>query len=163
MKYLYLLLVLFCINESSGQNVTTTDNIDKEVIRLRLEGDSIVLRAGWRINEGLDDEWLSESYDDSQWKPIDPRTNIKHLGLFNFAKPITLRLRFIFEEPLPDSLFLCVTQSVASKVFLNGTLIAQWGQFAGNGTRSRIHCQSGWQIDHRVRGRRVVRCQGRES
>ena len=134
MKYLYLLLVLFCINKTSGQNVAPADNIGKDIIRLRLEGDSIVLREGWRIREGIDDEWLSESYDDSQWRTIDPRQNIKQLGLFNSTKPVTLRLKFILEAHVPDSLFLCVTQSVASKVFLNGTLIAQWGRFSDTGT-----------------------------
>lgn len=123
MKYLYFLLVLFCINSTSGQNVAPANGSDTDIVRLRLDENSVVLREGWRMNEGLNDEWLSDSYDDTHWKSIDPGENIKDLGLFNSTTPITLRLRFILEDPMPDSLFLCVTQSVASKVYLNGLLL----------------------------------------
>src|SRR5689334_236530 len=117
---LLLTLTLICIcSRSAGQSRQEPTYV--------FGNEPLTLDRGWTYHDGINDAWLSANFDDRDWKAINPTQDFKKLGFFNYNKPITLRLKFQIDQLPTDSIFLCIRQSVASRVYLNGNLIANYG------------------------------------
>ncbi len=89
----------------------------------------IILDKGWKYSEGLDEAWIQPGFDASQWKDINPAIEMHRLLLPDPSKGITLRLKFSGPAFNSDSLYLCVLQAGVSKVYLDGKMIASFGNF----------------------------------
>jgi two-component system, NtrC family, sensor kinase len=89
----------------------------------------ILLDKGWKYRMGDDPAFASNSYDDREWKTINPTMDVHDSSSHEAVKGIGwLRLHFKLQsKTINNTLALIVHQSVASEIFLNGRKIATYG------------------------------------
>jgi serine phosphatase RsbU (regulator of sigma subunit) len=90
---------------------------------------SISLQKLWKYNKGDNMQWADSSYDDSNWKYIDPALNIELLPENTFETIGWFRIHLEIDSQFTNkTLGLMITQSGASEVYLDGKLLHCFGK-----------------------------------
>lgn len=93
-----------------------------------LDSEQIILNQNWKFQAGDDPSWADPNFDDSDWTPIDPTTDIHYLTDLRDAEIGWFRLRLDVDESLLNiPLAMTIFQKGASEIFLNGKLIHTLG------------------------------------
>ena len=85
--------------------------------------------SGWTYVEGLDVKGIENGYANERMKEINPTLPVFNIKDINPSKPYTLQLRFRNLSSCIESRYLCVEQSGASRIYLDGKLIQEYGLF----------------------------------
>ena len=100
-----------------------------------LPTEGVLLDKGWKWHAGDNPDWAKSDFDDAAWESIDPTKTIPQLNQVDTEKPLWLRLNLTSKN---DNTFLAsVVQSGATEIFLNGKLIAAYGQIE-NASKSTV-------------------------
>lgn len=120
MRYLLFYILLHLQITASGQDkaVTNTDGGLKQL-------------SSWKHKTGDDPSWAKPQLDDKQWKLVNINENISSgTQLKNGINWLRHKVNLLSS----DSLYvLSLTQFGASEIYLNGTLIKQFGQISPSG------------------------------
>jgi signal transduction histidine kinase len=85
--------------------------------------------SGWTYVEGLDIKRIENGFTNPEMKEINPTLPVFSIKNIIPSRPYTLQLRFRNLSSCKESRYLCVEQSVASRIFLDGKLIKEYGVF----------------------------------
>lgn len=119
MKKLFFFIMTFCLlNAAAAQPVLDCAS------NLPFFPDS-----GWTYVEGLNMEGIENGYTNAGMKQINPTLPVFSIKNIIPFSPYTLQLRFRNLSSCKESRYLCVEQSVASRIFLDGKLIKEYGVF----------------------------------
>lgn len=120
MRYLLFYILLHLHITVSGQDKAVT-NTDGELKQL----------SSWKHKTGDDPSWAIPQLDDKEWKLININENISS------GTPFKNGINWLRHKVKPlssDSLYvLSLTQFGASEIYLNGTLIKQFGKISPSG------------------------------
>ncbi|MDN3686290.1 ATP-binding protein [Cyclobacterium jeungdonense] len=88
----------------------------------------VILNQNWKFHTGDNPSWANPDFDDSNWSPIDPTTDIHYLTDLRAAEMGWFRLHLNVDESLLNiPLALTIFQRGASEIYLNGKLIHTLG------------------------------------
>ena len=85
--------------------------------------------TGWTYVEGLDMKWIENGNATAGMKEINPTLPVFNIQHLLPSGPITIQLRFRNSSFCSESRYLCVEQSGASRIYLDGKLIKEYGVF----------------------------------
>ena len=85
--------------------------------------------SGWTYVEGLDIKGIENGYANEREQEINPTLPVFNSKNINSSIPYTLQLRFRNLTSCIESRYLCVEQSGASRIYLDGKLIKEYGVF----------------------------------
>jgi signal transduction histidine kinase len=120
MKYLIIFLLIACQFFSYGQQ-TGIVKIDS------LPPTGVLLDKEWKFQEGDNAEWAKPDFNDKSWQFVNPVLNITELPQLKSGAVIWLRLHIIFPNKQGQQFSIAIEQSGASQIFLNGTMIKEYG------------------------------------
>ncbi len=130
-KFVFLMLVFFPF---FGTGKAT----DLVLRSGQLPAEGLWFSQGWKYMPGDQPEWADPGWDDNNWEKIDPTLDIHDLPVLWQHEIVWLRLHFSLDSLLlNEPLALVIQQTGASEIYLNGTLIGQYGQFSSHGSRVR--------------------------
>jgi serine phosphatase RsbU (regulator of sigma subunit) len=88
----------------------------------------------WKYHAGDDAAWASTDFDDSSWEKLEgSKIDPQSLPKSGFAGRGWFRLKFNLDEQLADkTLAMIMTQGGASEVYLDGKLLAKFGEIKEN-------------------------------
>ena len=116
-------IVLFIVTNGNAQHITPGAIYLSE---LPVEG--ILLDTGWKFQEGDHLEWKDHRFNDSSWEDIDPTNEITYLPEIKKQPIGWLRLKLhVDSNLLHKPLAFQVYQTVASEIYLNGSLLKKYG------------------------------------
>jgi signal transduction histidine kinase len=146
MKPLLLFAFLYLTGGAAlGQAVFRLDSLPTQ---------GIVLNQGWRWQAGDNPTWANPDVDDRHWQAIDPSQNITELPQIRQTHIGWLRLHLQVDSTLFGKIIsLLIEQQVASQVYLNGRLIANFGRVSVHPDQVEAYNPSGgdlalWQTVH---------------
>ncbi len=114
---LLLLLPFFTLAQKS--DVFRIDSLPQE---------GITLNKNWKFHAGDNPDFAKPDFDDSAWESIDPSLDVFELQQIpKNGQIIWLRLHLSVDSTLNKQLALMIEQSGASKIYLNGILMNQFG------------------------------------
>jgi signal transduction histidine kinase len=127
-KVLFIILVILSINKVVAQK----DSI--QIITFStIPVNGIVLDKGWKFQAGDYPSYALPDYDDSMWKPINPRLDIYDLPQMRNTSIGWIRIRFQVDSSLLNKpLAFQIRQHLASEIYLNGTQIKKYGVVNAN-------------------------------
>ena len=130
--FLLLLQSFFAISQNAFMHI---DSIPKE---------GILLNKGWKFQAGDNPDFAKPDFDDTQWESIDPTKDVMDLKQFNKGNLGWFRLTFKVDSALFGQTFaLSVRQVGSSRIFNNGNLITQIGEFSTKTKTSKGYDPSG--------------------
>ncbi|WP_320032179.1 ATP-binding protein [Haliscomenobacter sp.] len=89
-----------------------------------------MLNKGWKWHAGDNPDWRKPSFDDRQWKKIDPTSFVPNLKKLQTKQPLWLRIKL---ETSLKTAALSIKQSGATEIFLNGKRIKSYGKIDPTG------------------------------
>jgi signal transduction histidine kinase len=127
-KLLFLgVLFLFFIVKTLAQTASG------QVFHLNKSLEPDTLLSGWKFHPGDDPHWANPGFDDSQWQPADPGTDITKFDQLKNAGVGWLRLHIRADSALTKERILArVSQYSASEIYLDGKLIQKYGYIDHN-------------------------------
>lgn len=120
---MYLLCFFLYCHTSEAAPVDSTI-----VILSQVDTNPIILNQNWKFHPGDDPSWAAPDFDDSDWSPINPTTDIHYLRDLRQSEIGWFRLRLDVDTSLLNTpLAMTIFQRGASEIFLNGKLIHKLG------------------------------------
>jgi two-component system NtrC family sensor kinase len=99
-----------------------------QVFHLNKSLEQDTLLSGWKFHPGDDPHWANPGFDDSQWQPADPGTDITKFHRLKNAGVGWLRLHITADSAVTRERILAwVSQYSASEIYLDGKLIQKYG------------------------------------
>jgi signal transduction histidine kinase len=127
MKNLLILYLVLGYFSSYGQ-------VD-DVLRIdSLPAEGVLLDARWKWQKGDNPEWAKAGFDDRNWNRLNPSATVLQLSEIVPKGIVWLRLKFEITNSLKKKVSVCIEQSGASQIFLNGKKIKEYG-VVGNGSQ----------------------------
>ncbi|SEI77582.1 Signal transduction histidine kinase [Cyclobacterium xiamenense] len=110
------------------------------VILSEVDTNPIILNQNWKFHPGDDPSWAHPDFDDSDWSPIDPTTDIHYLTVLRQAEIGWFRLHVTVDSAwLNTPLSMAIFQRGASELFLNGKLVQTLGQVSKDSKKELIY------------------------
>jgi two-component system, NtrC family, sensor kinase len=137
MKKVYLLglLLLFFIPKNFAQT--------RRVFHLNKLSKNDTLLSGWRFEAGDDQQWKSAAFDDSKWKDVDPGQDIQHFDELKNAGIAWVRVHILVDSSLAGkTLAVHIAQYTASEIYLDGKLIAKYGNVSADPSKVKGYLTS---------------------
>lgn len=101
------------------------------------------LVSGWKFHTGDNQQWLSTAYDDTKWKAVDPGQDIQHFDELKKAGIAWIRVHIMVDSSLAGkTLAVRIAQYTASEIYLNGKLIAQYGNISPDPAKVKSYLTS---------------------
>ena len=99
-----------------------------------LPSNGVVLNKGWKFHAGDSGNWANPTYDDSHWKDINPTKELNYLPQIRKEPVGWFRLKLHIDSSLLNKpLAFTVFQSIASEIYLDGTLLKRYGVVSHKG------------------------------
>jgi signal transduction histidine kinase len=126
-RFLLVFILMSWISRSTAQ--TTAACIDEP---------NLSLRKDWKYLDGFDSAWLIGQIPIAQAKPITPGNQLEELSEIRPGQLYTLFLVLPVRDSCTVNQYLCIKQAVASRVYLDGALVARFGELSQQpgGTRA---------------------------
>ena len=137
MKRVYLLglLLLFFIPKSFSQT--------GKVFHLNKLSKNDTLLNGWVFHAGDDQQWKDAALNDGNWKAVDPCQDVDHFKELKNAGIAWFRLHVVVGSSLNGkTLAVRIAQYTASEIYLDGKLIARYGNVSANPSKVRGYLTS---------------------
>jgi signal transduction histidine kinase len=116
--FFIFILITKCFPQDSAIDILHINNVPPQ---------GIVLDKGWKFISGDNPAYARPDYDDSQWKPIDPKKDIFDLPVFHEGI-VWLRLKLdIHDRVRQQPLSWSIDQRGASEIYINGRLAYKFG------------------------------------
>jgi serine phosphatase RsbU (regulator of sigma subunit) len=97
--------------------------------RLQNKGGSLELYEGWKYKIGDDTSWANPSFDDENWKTINPLLNEEDFKKLDWSGNIWFRNTLIVDSSLYNKpLSFYFLDFGAAEVYLNGKLLYKYGE-----------------------------------
>ncbi|MBD3627478.1 ATP-binding protein [Cyclobacterium sp.] len=126
-KGYFSLLLFFQVNHACFSNSSSVVNLNDQ------DRQTITLNQSWKFHPGDNPSWADPNFDDSNWEPIDPTTDIHYLTDLRAAEIGWFRLHLDVDTSLLNiPLAMIIFQRGASEIYLNGKLIHSLGQVSQN-------------------------------
>ncbi|MFI5160216.1 MAG: ATP-binding protein [Sphingobacteriales bacterium] len=123
--YLFGLLLLFFIPKTFAQT--------GQAFHLDKLSKNDTLLSGWVFHPGDNGQWAYPTYDDRKWKPVDPRQDVYHFEDLKNAGILWLRIHVDVDSSLAGKILAVrIAQYTASEIYLNGKVIATYGNVSAN-------------------------------
>ncbi len=126
--------ILFCLFASVFSltvNCFSQDSASYVFNINRLPTEGILLDKGWKFHEGDNLEWSKSTFNDKNWKSINPTKDIHDIPELWKANIVWFRFHFTLDSSLSQKgIALLIKQTGASEFFLNGQLIKQFGKIS---------------------------------
>jgi len=136
-RYLFLLAIVFLFTLS--QVLAQTGR----VFHLNKLSKNDTLLSGWVFQAGDNAHWANPAFDDSKWKPVDPGQDVDHFEDFKKAGILWLRVHLVVDSSLTGkTLAVRVAQYTASEIYLNGRLIATYGNVSADPSKVKGYLTS---------------------
>jgi len=101
---------------------------DTDVIELKnLPREGLLLKTGWKYQLGDNPKWAAADFNDSDWDTIDPTPDIHELPILWENSIVWFRLQIDVDSLYVSNLAMTMTQSGASEIYLDGSLIRKFG------------------------------------
>jgi two-component system NtrC family sensor kinase len=108
--------------------ISTTYAQTGQVFHLNKLSKNDTLLSGWKFHAGDDQQWLKPGFDDRKWQPVDPGQDVQHFDDLKRAGIAWLRVHVRVDSSLTGkTLAVRIAQYTASEIYLNGKLIAKYG------------------------------------
>src|SRR4030095_4051400 len=123
MKIFYSIIFFFlttqCLSQQKDSRIFYIDS---------LPVDGVLLDKGWKFHPGDNQEWTKPEFDDSKWETIDPTLDLYYLPQIKKEPVGWFRIHLDIDSSLMNKpLAFQVYQSIASEIYLNGTLLQRYG------------------------------------
>jgi len=141
-----LFFILFLATLSHAQDTSGIIHIDS------IPAQGILLDKGWKFHRGDNPEYAKPGYDDRAWQLVNPASGV-HDSLMQKPKSgmgdslsqmlksgiCWFRIHFFADSTVNHPLALIINQSGASELYLNGNLLAHFGQLSSNPGKIRAY------------------------
>jgi len=106
-----------------------------------LPPNGVLLKEGWKFHAGDNPNWAKTDFDDSAWETIDPTKDLGESPQIRKKATGWFRIRFQVDSSLLNKpLAFQVYQSIASAIYINGSLLKSYGVVSTKG-QEVIGCQ----------------------
>ncbi len=136
-RYLLLLAIAFLFTSS------TTLAQNRQVFHLNKLSKNDTLLSGWVFHPGDDQQWKDPAVNDNNWKSVDPGQDVDHFEDLKKAGILWLRVHLVVDSSLTGkTLAVRVDQYTASEIYLDGRLIATYGNVSADPSKVKGYLTS---------------------
>jgi two-component system, NtrC family, sensor kinase len=130
----FLLVALFSVSYAFSQNSSS------KVINISsIPSEGLLLNKGWKFQAGDNPAWANTNYVDSSWNDIDPTIDIQELPEKIKTGIFWLRLHIYTGNSIRQLYSMLIQQSGASEIYLDDSLIYQFGEIGGNASKIKAY------------------------